>query len=368
MSALALARTNRDDTAAELRQMKEKLTAYTNAVAAITANAHTITRASLQQIDPANPPAWWNDLSEKFTACQGHAQTWIDTIYPSLTRVPQAIIDYNTYFQATTTRIDKLLEAMEGKTPTEEQKKTLLSLLNLLVTKLARSRAEVEAVRADIKVFTQEMAADHKALTTGSASITAAIEDVNKNVTRLKARIEALRLEITALNAQLTAAAVALGASMVVGYVGMTFLPFILIPIAIIGAGVSIGFMTDAIVRLGKTQQEIADDSSSLTKNQKQALVLAAIASTVDALVGSIDQITTNIDVVSSSWATLDAKIKSVMESIKAARDEHWLDILLQEIDIDTSRTAWNQLQEFAQKLQQVSLVATDETIPIKAA
>ncbi len=368
MSVLALARSNRDDTAAELRQMQEKLTAYTNAVAAITANAHTITKASLQQIDPANPPAWWNTLSGNFTACQGHAQTWIDTIYPSLTRVPQAIIDYNTYFQATTTRIDKLLEAMEGKTPTEEQKKTLLSLLNLLVTKLASSRAEVEAVRADIKVFTQEMAADHKALTTGSASITAAIEDTNRNVTRLKERIEALRLKIVALNAQATAAALALGMSFIVGYIGMTFLPFIMIPIAIIGAGVSIGFLIDAAVQLSKTQQEIADDSASLTKNEKQALVLAAIASTVDGLVSSIDQITTNIDVVSAAWATLDVKIKSVMDSIKAARDEHWLDILLQEIDIDASRTAWKQLQEFAKKMQEVGFVVTDETVPIPAA
>jgi len=368
MSALALGRINRDDTATELRQMKEKLTAYTNAVALITANAHTITKASLQKVDAANPPAWWTTLSGNFTACQGHAQTWIDTIYPSLTRVPQAIIDYNTYFQATAGRIDRLLQAMEGKTPTEEQKKTLLSLLNLLVNKLSACRTEVEAVRADIKVFTQEMAADHKALTTGSASITAAIEDTNKNVTRLKLRIEALRLEIVALNAQLTAASVALGASLVVGFVGMTFLPFIMIPIAIIGAGVSIGFMIDAIVRLNETHQEIADDAAELTKNEKQALVLAAIASTVDALVGSIDQITSNIDIVSSTWATLDVKLRSVITSIKAARDEHWLDIVAQEIDIDTSREAWKQLQAFAEKLQQVNLVVTDETIPIHAA
>jgi hypothetical protein len=156
--------------------------------------------------------------------------------------------------------------------------------------------------------------------------------------------------------------------SFIVGYIGMTFLPFIMIPIAVIGAGVSIGFLIDAAVRLSKTQQEIADDSASLTKNQKQALVLAAIASTVDGLVASIDQITTNIDVVSAAWATLDVKIKSVMDSIKAARDEHWLDILMQEIDIDASRTAWKQLQEFAKKMQEVGLVVTDETVPIPAA
>lgn len=368
MSVLALARSNRDDTTTELLQMQEKLTAYTNAVTVITANAHTITKASLPNLDAANPPAWWSSLSEKFTACQGHAQTWIDTIYPSLTRVPQAIIDYNTYFQLTTTRISNLLDAMEGKTPTPEQKATLLSLLNLLVTKLASSRAEVEAVRADIKVFTQEMAADHKALTTGSASITAAIEDTNKNITRLKARIEALRLEIVALNAQLTAAAVALGVSLVIGYIGMTVMPFVMIPIAIIGAGVSIGFMADAIVRLNKTQQDILDDTSSLTKNEKQALVLAAIASTVDALVGAIDQITANIDIVSSAWATLDVKLKAVMASIKAARDDHWLDILLEQIDIAAAKKAWTQLEAFAEKLQQVDLVVTDETIPIHAA
>jgi len=356
MSVLALAPSTQDDVAREVTEMQAKLSAYWEAVSLITLNAHSITKQVLQQVDEKNPPEWWSSLSTKFTSCQAHAQTWIDTIYPSLTAIPQAIIDYNNYFEATSKRILALLQEIGDKVPTEAQKRTLMSLLTLLSSKLKSCRGDVEQVRADILTFTQAMAADHHALTTGSASVTKAIEDNNKTVASLLAQIEALRGEIAQLNIQLIAAANGLALTLVVSYMLFSVTPFLAVPLAIIGIGVSLGFMIDAMVRIAKKQQEIIDQSAALTKTQAQGVVLAAIAATVDAMMQSIEAITRNIDLVSSAWATLDKKMQSVIAALKAASDEHWLDTLLEEIDVEAAGKAWKQLEKFAEQLQEVKL------------
>ena len=367
MSVLALAPSTGDDVAREVTQMQNKLTAYWDAVNLITLNAHSITKQVLVKVDEQNPPAWWNALSTNFKNCQKHAQMWIDTIYPSLTRIPQAIIDYNNYFEATSKRILALLQEIGTKTPTPQQKARLILLLRLLSTKLKSCKGEVEAVRAEIKSFTADMAADHQALTTGSGSVTKAIEENNKAVAALIAQIAALKIEIEQLNVQLIAAVHGLAATMIVSYMLMSVTPYLAIPIAIIGISISVGFIIDAMVRIGKKQQEIIDQSATLTKTEAQGVVLAAISSTVDAMKKSIDAITSNIDIVSSAWATLDVKMESVIKNLEAARDEHWRQTLLQEIDIEAAQAAWGQLKAYAEKLQEVKLKDSGQVTPIKA-
>ena len=356
MSVLALAPATPDEVSREVTAMKDKLTAYWDAVNVITLHSHSITKQVLQQVDAANPPAWWNTLSTNFANCQGHAQTWIDTIYPELTRIPQAIIDYNNYFVATSARIMSLLEKMGTKPPTPAQKAQLVLMLRLLSEKLTKSKGEIEAVRALIKTFTQNMAADHTALTTGAHSVSKALEDNNAAVAALNAEIAALKLEIDQLNVQLIAAIHGLAATVIISYMLMSVTPYLAVPIAIIGVSVSFGFIIDALVRISKKQDEIIAKSQTLTKTEAQGVILAAIAATVDSMKKSIEAITTHIDIVSSAWATLDVKMKAVLDNVNAAREADIRQILEKEIDIEAAQAAWAQLKEFAEKLQEIKL------------
>jgi len=356
MSVLALAPSTPDEITREVADMQGKLSAYWDAVNVITLHSHSITKQVLQQVDTANPPAWWNTLSTNFTACQSHAQAWIDTIYPELTRIPQAIIDYNNYFVATSTRILALLEKMGTKPPTPAQKAQLVLMLRLLSEKLTKSKGEIEAVRALIKTFTQNMAADHTALTTGAHSVSKAIEDNNAEVKALNAAINALKLEIDQLNIQLIAAAHGLAASVFVGYMLMSVTPYLAVPIAIIGVSISLGFIIDALVRISKKQEEIIAKSQTLTKTEAQGVILAAIAATVDSMKKSIDAITTHIDIVSQAWATLDVKMKAVLDDVNAAREADIRHILEKEIDIEAAQAAWAQLKVYAEQLQEIKL------------
>jgi hypothetical protein len=356
MSVLALAPSTPDEVSREVTEMKDKLTAYWDAVNVITLHSHSITKQVLQQVDATNPPAWWNTLSTNFTNCQSHAQTWIDTIYPELTRIPQAIIDYNNYFVATSERILALLKTMGPKPPSPAQKARLVLLLRLLSEKLTKSKGEIEAVRTLVKTFTKDMAADHIALTTGAHSVTNAIEENNAAVAALNAEITALRAEIDQLNVQLIAAIHGLAASIIVSYLLMSVTPYLAVPIAIIGVSVSLGFIIDAMVRISRKQDEIIARSKTLTKTEAQGVILAAIAATVDSMKKSIDAITTHIDIVSQAWATLDVKMKAVLDDVNAAREADIRKILEKEIDIEAAQAAWAQLKDFAEKLQEIKL------------
>ncbi|HEV7768347.1 MAG TPA: HBL/NHE enterotoxin family protein [Thermoanaerobaculia bacterium] len=356
MSILALAPSTPDEVSREVREMQEKLTAYWDSVNLITLHSHSITKQVLQQVDASNPPAWWTTLSGNFKSCQTHAQTWIDTIYPELTRIPQAIIDYNNYFVATSNRILALLDKMGPKPPTPAQKAQLILMLRLLSEKLTKSKGEIEAVRALIKTFTQNMAADHTALTTGAGSVTKAIEDNNAAVAALNAEINMLKAEIDQLNIQLIAALHGLAITVFISYMMMSVTPYLAVPIAVIGVSVSLGFIIDAMVRISKKQNEVIAKSQTLTKTESQGVILNAIAATVDSMKKSIDAITTHIDIVSQAWATLDVKMKSVLDEVNAAREADIRHILEKQIDIETAQAAWAQLKDFAQKLQEIKL------------
>jgi hypothetical protein len=356
MSVLALAPSTPDDVSREVTEMKDKLTAYWDAVNMITLHSHSITKQVLQQVDAANPPAWWTPLSTNFASCQAHAQTWIDTIYPELTRIPQAIIDYNNYFVATSNRILALLQQMGTKPPSPAQKARLVLMLRLLSEKLTKSKGEIDAVRSLIKAFTKNMAADHVALTIGANSVTKAIEENNAAVKALNADIAMLKAEIDQLNVQLIAAINGLAVTVFVSYMLMSVTPFLAVPIAIIGVSVSLGFMIDALVRISKKQDEVIAKSQTLTKTEAQGVILAAIAATVDSMKKSIDAITTHIDIVASAWATLDVKMKAVLDDVNAAREADIRKILEKEIDIEAAKAAWAQLNEFAEKLQEIKL------------
>ncbi|HEY0142669.1 MAG TPA: HBL/NHE enterotoxin family protein [Thermoanaerobaculia bacterium] len=367
MSVLALAPSTGDDVTREVTAMQAKISAYWQSVNLITLNAHAIRQQVLQNVDEDNPPAWWDKLSTNFTNCQSHALMWIDTIYPSLTAIPQAIIDYNTYFSLASTRIVDLLEKIGDKQPTPEQKVTLLLLLTLLSSKLKSCMANVEHVRADIKSFTSAMANDHQELTKGSASVTKAIEQASARMVELTAEIAALHLEIAELNAQVVAAGIAMGTTLIVSYVLMSVSPWIAVPLAIIGIGISLGFIIDGLVRINQKRKQIVEDSATLVKTEAQVVVLNAIATTVNAMMVSIDAILKNIDAVSTAWATLDVKMQSIVTDLKSATDEHWMETLLQLIDVKAAQIAWKQLEKYAEQLQEIKLADSGHVEPVQS-
>ncbi len=367
MTVLAMSAGRLLDAPMEVLQLEEKLTAYWNAVTLITANAHAITRTALHPGDTSELPDWWPKLSDNFNACKEHAQNWIDTIYPSLTKIPQAIINFDDSFASTSTRMLQVLADIDKK-PTDELKAKFMSLLTYLLAQLGDSMKDIEDTRTSIKNFTGKMAADHTALTTGAANIAKAVDDTTKSVAQLSARIDILKVEIEQLNMQLTVAALALTTSVTLSFALMSVAPYASIAIAIIGIGVSTGFIIDALVRLKEKQNQIIEDSAKLAREQRLAVVLKAMASTIDSMLAGINAINTHIDTVSSAWATIESKMQAVLKNIQNAKGRDWVDVVKKEIDIETAQRSWKGLREYCEKLQEAMLTQSGTVVPVKGA
>jgi hypothetical protein len=367
MTVLAMSAVHPNDAPMEVLQLEEKLTAYWNAVTLITANAHAITRTNLVPGDTAELPSWWPTLSANFKACKGHAQDWISDVYPSLVRIPQAIINYDDAFSVASKKMLGLLAQIE-QTPTDALKAQFMATLSFLLEALGDSMKEITETKDAIKKFTTDMAADHTALTTGSANIAKAIDDSEKTVAKLLARIDFLKLEIQRLNMQLTVAAISLATSVTVSYALMSVAPYVSLAIAIIGIGVSTGFIIDALVRLKQTQDEIIEDTAKIAREKRLAVVLRSMASTIDTMLLGINAITTHIDTVSAAWATIHTKMKAVITNLENAQGRAWVDLVKKELDITTAQRSWAGLRTYCEKLQEAMLTQSGTVVPVKSA
>jgi hypothetical protein len=365
MSVLALLRTD-SNAASDVQAMKVKLVDYWNAVASINANAHTIVNTNLRKVDETGAqPEWWDGLSKNFHDCQSHAQVWLDTIYPSLTRVPQSIIHYNMYFNLTSQRILQLVTKLASGTPSEEDKRKLIELLTLLVTKLGASKTAVRAVRDDIKSFTALLAADHVALTTGASSVSQALKADEEEVKKINLLIEEIRSAIKDLNFRLGLAEGGLGLAITVGIVGAFFLPWLFIPLAIIGAGASIAAIVILSDQLAEKQTALEAEVKKVGKIALQVIVLQAIAASVDVLTDAIDDINDNIEVVADTWEKLEGDLGAIIEKLSVAPDQDWSKIITKGFDIAAAREAWKHLADFASDLQKVEITADATVVPL---
>ena len=121
-------------------------------------------------------------------------------------------------------------------------------------------------------------------------------------------------------------------------------------------------------MRLKQTQDEINADSAKLAREQKLIVTLEALATTIDTLFVAINAITTHIDTVSSAWATIQTKLKAVVDKLNQAKGREWTEIVSKELDIEQSKVKWTQLREYCERLQEAMLTQSGAVIPVKGA
>lgn len=355
MSVLALVRTTPEANASAVLDMKQKLVDYWNAVSIINANAFAITKTQLTAIDDTEPvPAWWNTLSRNFQSCRDHAQVWIDTVYPSLTRVPQTIITYNTYFNVTTTSIINAMKAFSGRTPTPSEQLAIQTKLNLLLTQLGRAKTEISGVRRDVKNFTDSFAADRIALTTGSASVMEALAADREKVAAINAMIADLKSEIKTLQIALGIADVVGGVVMGIAY--MTGgIPGLII--GIVGVGLSTAATWIILDKISDKNKAIDAHTAKLGLIARRTVSLNAIDASIQDLTANIDAINSCCEVVGKTWETYESDMSGLIARLTAARDNDWTDILQKGMDLGAAQEAWKNLDTFARDLQKVGMV-----------
>ena len=175
---------------------KASLNGFGNAVLTVTAYCNQVRNTNLAPVTPDTQPAWYATLNANLTNMKTHAQAWIDTIGPSMTAIPQAIINLDDTFEGQFSTIVDILHQIGSGTPTPQQKKDLLTEMNAMLAALGVQQKQIIDANARLIQFNDNLNVDHAALTTGASSITNAL-------TSDKAEVQNLTVKIKALNADL---------------------------------------------------------------------------------------------------------------------------------------------------------------------
>ncbi len=281
----------------------------------------------------------------------------IDTIGPSMTAIPQAIINLDDTFEGQFSTIVDILHQIGSGTPTPQQKKDLLTEMNAMLAALGAQQKQIIDANARLIQFNDNLTVDHAALTTGASSITNALTSDKAEVQNLTQRIQALNADLqsqtTLLDfaiAGLAVGAFALLAGIVVAFTTMGVG-------VLIAIGGCVGIVASATgIALGRgsiftpTPTPFRRASSNLDADKQQIVILNSVANSVDVLVQQNTLAGKAMETILNDWSTLQFKLKAMIAAIEQAEGD--IGTILDAGDVVTARITWQQLATFAGNMQ----------------
>jgi hypothetical protein len=373
MSVLVFARPNKPSAVPQPLQSEllsqAQLNTFGDSLTMVTAFCNAANAASLLPPLPGHVPTWYPTLNQNLTNLKGHSLNWIGNIGPSMTAIPQAIINYKNSFDGQYNTIIALLDAIGINPPTPTQKANLIIEMNALLNALKAQQQVLTDAQSRLVGFNSDISGDYTALNGGAASITEAITEDKSQVVSLGQQIKALQIEVDAMHQEMIYVGLGVASGAVVGVIGLAFSQTGLgIFVAIIGfAGMlaSVGVMIAAGVRMAQAKDNITADMEALNIDNQQIVVLNSVSNTINMLVEKGGKATQAMAAVLIDWATLVTKMESVIEGLNAA--EHDIGSILDLGDMATAKLAWDELADYAQGLQNVLgnvIVLTDVNAP----
>ncbi|HEY3742380.1 MAG TPA: HBL/NHE enterotoxin family protein, partial [Bryobacteraceae bacterium] len=290
------------------------------------------------------------------TDIKKHAQMWLDTIGPSMTTVPQAIISFNNDFQGQSTTILELLDAIGFNKPTPTQKQDLVTLLGSLYDSLEKRQQEILAVNANLVQFNNELGKDYALLSSGADSITKAIKSDQDQLKLILQDIQDLQGLILNLKQEVTSLEIAEGVTIFLGLVGALVAAFsggtggAIIVVALTGVGAEVALEVAVKKEIVAAQAKLFNDQDEASAEVKQIAVLNGVAMTVSNLEKQNVSSGAAMTDVLTTWNTLIIKMKAVITDVETAETD--IGTILDAGDVRSAVTAWGQLTAFATNMQ----------------
>jgi uncharacterized membrane-anchored protein YhcB (DUF1043 family) len=359
MTVLAFARPRRPHVLAAIPDSgplsKTSLNGFGNAILTVTTYCNQVRNTNLAPVTPGNEPAWYATLNANLTNMKTHAQAWIDTIGPSMTAIPQAIINYDDTFEGQYATIVALLTVIGG-TPTPQQKKDLLTEMNALLAALGVQQKAIQDANVQLIQFNDNLTADHTALTTGASSVTNALTSDKTEVQNLTTRIQALNADLQSNTTLLdfAIAGLAIGAFACLAGIVLAFSTFGIGVVVAIGGFVAVAGSATGIalaeVNIQNDTHAIQTGQTQLDADKQQIVILNSVANSVDVLYQQNTLAGQAMDNVLRDWSTLMFKVKNVIDSLEQAEGN--IGSILEIGDMASTRMTWQQLAIFATNMQ----------------
>jgi hypothetical protein len=338
----------------DVDQQKDDLAGYLTARAMVSSYVAGVQKVTLGGINfntlpadiqsklPADPATLLKTLQGNLDIAQKNALQWSNNIEPNLTDIPQAIINFNAKFKASSDSILAWVEELANGN--DSHKSQLLMTLSWLVTQIDAQttliNGEMDLISAFGILYTYEEA----------------------SITNLTNAIKGLQDALDAENKAITASAIAAGVGgglMVAGGIGLataeTGVGLVVAGICII---VGLAAVIAGIVELVKainekveTQNKINEDQTAVSLLTLQATALQSVETFLGKLVTLSEQAIAAVQVILDTWGTLRAKIVAVHDDLAAAQGSD-LGTIAAVFDVSAAQDQWSQLQNFAMDMQ----------------
>ena len=338
-------------------ETKSNLTDGFNSTMLITAYSHAMLNIV---INPASspPPAWFDTFNANLKTAQQHAQNWVDNLGPQISStVPQTIIDYGNTFSAATGDILNILQTSNDN-PNADQEKQILALVEALLTQLGAQKKTILDLQTQLQAFASNIIQDNANMQDGQNSAENAIQADKETIQKIKDHISRLQVDMAKANAKATVSDIGIGVGIFVAIAGFALavatggaaLPLVVGAVAVVGVGGAIASSVIFNDQASKDLEQINSLQGQLSDENKQVAALQSIVSSITSLVTENEAAQKAMTSVLTMWDTLEGKLQTVLKDLNTAEKD--TPGILQQLDIQTSQKAWQQLVGFATNMQ----------------
>ena len=362
--------------AIDVKKTKDDLASYVNAKTVVSSYVTALTNTDISGVTfkdlpsdlkkqlPADPKTILANLQKELKTARGHGMTWLNDIEPDLTKIPQAIINYNTQFQAECGLMMPLIDDLIINPDDKAKRKELTDLFKGLLDNLNNQEKDITGEMGLIKQFNTDIHGDSLNFSNANKDFDAIrtweesnIKILNGAITQIDGAISALQKEITAtaISTGVSAAVIGVGIGLIAsGGVVKPIIGAIVMVVGFVGIGMSVAFLISSINELVEEQSEKAKDQLEVTLLTQQVVALDSVEKITKKLVDQSKSAEQAVQIILDTWGTLKVKLEAVIDDLENS-EKHIGDIM-SKVDLETAQTQWGQLQEFAEAMQQMPI------------
>lgn len=316
---------------------------------------------------PATKPDWFDGLNGKLEALKHFANTWLDDYAIAITStIPTSIMTFVPVYDASA----KVLRDIIQRSPDE------LSPSDAVLARevIARMVGNVHTISTKVEYYAKvdgqmvasgklidwqkNMRAARDALDKGSDSIQNARTDLKADIEEYKGKITTLKAEIEQYNKMVALGAGLVGGGIFVGVVGLGFcfaFPWVGGILIAVGAGMVIGgAVTWGVMqkKINKANREIVDYTAKIAEGNKTILALDSLSTAAHTCLDSADSAIQNMTDFAATWATFGSSLRATMAALEQGGKEAYGALLA--MDLDEAQENWDDVKDYAKKLQSV--------------
>ncbi|MDK2596903.1 HBL/NHE enterotoxin family protein [Pseudoalteromonas obscura] len=346
-------------------QTQQNLADNLNANAIVTAYAHAMINVQLSPIPGLDSqPDWFDTMQTNLTTAKEHADFWIEDLGPRLfATIPQSIINYNNTFINATNDILGIIKDAAGN-PTDAQKNSIIELLQATLTRLEQQKSTIKTAQSDLVTFSEDIQTDHNNLLEGNNGAIAALHEDQDKVIEIQGKIVELNQRLAKDKTLATVSEIGIGVSIFLAVAGFALAiatggaaaPLVVGGVGVVATGAAIAGTVIWNDDITQDLKDINDAQNELDAEQAQVSALKTIICTVEGLVMLNESAQTALSQILDMYETLSQKMTAVISDLEQAQADE-VGGILQKLDVESAQTAWGQLEQFAEAVEQTSMI-----------